>query len=195
MREVLLAITGKDFVLTAADATSARSIVVQKRGEDKSRVLNEHNIMLFCGESGDTVQFAEYIQRNIQLYKIRNGVDLSTKAVASYTRKELATSLRSRNPYNVNLLIGGVDPKTGRPELYWQDYLSSSVKLNFAAHGYASYFCMSTMDRYWHPTMTVEEAVSLLKKCLEELKVRFIGNLPGFIVKVVDTNGIREISL
>jgi 20S proteasome subunit beta 4 len=95
----------------------------------------------------------------------------------------------------VNLLIGGVDPKTGQPELYWLDYLASSVKLNFAAHGYASYFCMSTMDRYWRPDLTVEEAISLLKKCIEELKVRFIGNLPEFIVKVVDKNGIREVKL
>ncbi|KAJ3329893.1 Proteasome subunit beta type-4 [Blyttiomyces sp. JEL0837] len=193
--EILLGITGKDFVLTAADSTSARSIVIQKQGEDKSRILNDHNLMVFSGEAGDTVQFAEYIQRNIQLYKIRNGVPLSTKAVASFTRKELATSLRSRNPYTVNLLIGGVDPKTGHPELYWLDYLSSSVKLNFTAHGYASYFCMSTMDRYWKPDLSVEEAVALLKKCLAELKVRFIGNLPNFIVKVVDKNGVREITI
>lgn len=27
------------------------------------------------GEAGDTVQFAEYIQKNVQLYKMRNGKD------------------------------------------------------------------------------------------------------------------------
>ncbi|KAJ3385447.1 Proteasome subunit beta type-4 [Entophlyctis sp. JEL0112] len=193
--EVLLGITGKDFVLTAADSTAARGIVVQNRGEDKSRALNAHNIMLFSGEPGDTVQFAEYIQCNTQLYRIRNGLDLSTKAVSSFVRKELATSLRSRHPYTVNLLIGGVDPKTGAAELYWIDYLSACVKLDFAAHGYASYFCMSTMDRYWQPGLSLEEAKELLRKCLAELKVRFIGNLPDFTVKVVDKDGIREIVL
>ncbi|KAJ3098616.1 Proteasome subunit beta type-2 [Phlyctochytrium planicorne] len=193
-REVLIGIVGKDFVLTASDTTSARSIVVQKRGEDKSRNLNDHNILVFSGEAGDTVQFAEYIQRNVRLYGIRNGVELSTKAAASYTRKELATSLRSRNPYSVNCLIGGVD-ENGVPELYWLDYLSSSVKLNFAAHGHASYFVMSTMDRYWKEGLTLEEAISLLKKCLAELKIRYLINLPDFTVKVVDRNGIREIDL
>ena len=29
--------------------------------------------MLVTGEAGDTVQFAEYIEKNIQLYKMRNG--------------------------------------------------------------------------------------------------------------------------
>ncbi|KAI8618791.1 nucleophile aminohydrolase [Chytriomyces sp. MP71] len=195
LQEVLLGITGKDFVLTASDNTCARGIVVQKRGEDKSRALNKHNLMLYSGEAGDTIQFAEYIQCNTQLYRIRNGTDLSTRAVSSYVRKELATSLRSRHPYTVNLLIGGVDPKTGTPELYWLDYLSSCVKLNYAAHGYASYFCMSTMDRYWQPGLSVDEAVNLLKKCLEELKVRFIGNLPNFVVKITDKDGIREIPI
>ncbi|KAJ3216480.1 Proteasome subunit beta type-4 [Dinochytrium kinnereticum] len=192
--EVLIGIVGKDFVLTAADTTSARSIVVQKQGEDKSRELNKHNLLLFSGEAGDTVQFAEYIQRNTRLYGIRHGVQLSTKAAASYTRKELATSLRSRNPYSVNCLIGGVDEK-GTPELYWLDYLSSCVKLNFAAHGHASYFVMSTMDRYWKEGLSVAESIALLKKCLDELKVRYLINLSNFIVKVVDKDGIREVKI
>ncbi|KAJ3127341.1 Proteasome subunit beta type-4 [Physocladia obscura] len=193
--EVLLGITGKDFVLTASDATTARGIVVQNRGEDKSRALNKHNIMLYSGEAGDTTQFAEYIQCNTQLYRIRNGLDLSTRAVSSYVRKELATSLRSRNPYTVNLLVGGVDPASGAPELYWLDYLSSCVKLDYAAHGYASYFCMSTMDRFWQPNLSLDEALELLRKCLAELKVRFIGNLPDFTVKVVDKDGIRVVQI
>ncbi|KAI9209363.1 nucleophile aminohydrolase [Polychytrium aggregatum] len=189
--EVLLGLTGKDFVLLAADARSARSIVVMKDGEDKSRNLTDNILMMYMGEPGDTVNFAEYIQCNIKLYGIRNSAQMSTQAAVAFTRKEMATSLRSRHPYHVNLLVGGTDPKTGHPELYWLDHYASSHKMDFAAHGYASYFCMSTMDRYWRPDLTLEEAKELLKKCIGELKVRFIGNFPEFNVKVVDRNGIR----
>ena len=52
--EVLLGITGNDFVLTASDAVSARSIVLMKTGEDKSRELNKNTLLLYSGESGDT---------------------------------------------------------------------------------------------------------------------------------------------
>lgn len=68
-------------------------------------------------------------------------------------------------------------------------------KMNFAAHGYASYFCMSIMDRYWHDALSMEEAISLLKKCVAELRVRFIGNFPQFIVKVVDCDGVRVVDV
>ncbi|KAH6653694.1 proteasome component C11 [Verticillium dahliae] len=36
--------------------------------------------MAFSGEAGDTVQFAEYIQANAQLYSMRNETDLSPSA-------------------------------------------------------------------------------------------------------------------
>ncbi|KAJ3319012.1 Proteasome subunit beta type-4 [Boothiomyces sp. JEL0866] len=193
--EVLLAITGKDFVITAADATAARSIVLMKQGEDKSRELNKNTLLLYSGEGGDTVQFAEYIQKNIKLYSIRNGVDLTPKAVAHFTRREMADALRTRDAYRVNVLVAGTHPKTAVPEIYWIDHLSSMVKLPFAAHGYASYFCMSTMDRYWKENMSLEEVKALLKKCFDELRVRFLANLPLFIVKVITKDGIEQIEM
>jgi 20S proteasome subunit beta 4 len=92
----------------------------------------------------DAVQFAEYIQRNAQLYSMRNETDLSPSALAHFVRGELATSLRSRNPYNVNLLMGGVDPITGKPSLYWLDYLAALAEVPYAAHGYAQYVNFGT---------------------------------------------------
>lgn len=85
------------------------------------------------------MQFAEYLQANAQLYSMRNETDLSPSALAHFVRGELASSLRSRKPYNVNLLLGGVDPITHKPSLYWLDYLASLAPVPYAAHGYAQY--------------------------------------------------------
>ncbi|CAO3674148.1 unnamed protein product [Rhizopus stolonifer] len=123
--ECLFGITGNGFTLLSADTVSARSIVVMKGSEDKSRQLNAHTVMLYSGEPGDTVNFAEYIQRNIKLYGIKNGIELNPKATANFTRRELADSLRSRHPYSVNLIIGGYDTKKEKPELFWIDHLGA----------------------------------------------------------------------
>lgn len=85
------------------------------------------------------VQFAEFIQANIQLYTMRNDTELGPHAVSSFVRGELARSLRSRSPYMVNLLMGGFDPVTERPSLYWIDYLAAQAQVPYAAHGYAQY--------------------------------------------------------
>jgi 20S proteasome subunit beta 4 len=52
--------------------------------------------MAVSGEAGDTAQFSEYIAKNVQLYKMRNEYELSPKAAAHFTRRNLAEYLRSR---------------------------------------------------------------------------------------------------
>lgn len=52
--------------------------------------------MAIAGEPGDTTQFAEYIAKNIQLYKMRNTYELSSKEAARFTRRNLADALRSQ---------------------------------------------------------------------------------------------------
>ncbi|RXM32787.1 Proteasome subunit beta type-2 [Acipenser ruthenus] len=94
--EYLIGIQGPDFVLVAADTIAANSIIQMKHDHDKMFKLSEKILMLCVGEAGDTVQFAEYIQKNVQLYKMRNGYELSPAAAANFTRKNLADYLRSR---------------------------------------------------------------------------------------------------
>lgn len=53
-REVLLGITGKDFTLVAASKAAMRGATILKASDDKTRALNQHTLMAFSGEAGDT---------------------------------------------------------------------------------------------------------------------------------------------
>ena len=64
--------------------------------QKKSYQLSDKLIMTAVGESGDTNQFAEFITKNIQLYKMQNGYELSPAGAANFTRRNLADYLRSR---------------------------------------------------------------------------------------------------
>jgi len=191
--EVLLGITGRDFTLIAASKAAMRGATILKSSDDKTRALNQHNLLAFSGEAGDTIQFAEYIQANIALYSMRNESDLGPSAVASFIRGELAKSLRSRKPYNVNLLLGGVDPITREPSLYWLDYLASSAKLPYAAHGYAQYYCLSILDKHHHPDISFDQGMKILRMCTDELQRRLPIDFKGMTVKVVKKDGIQDI--
>jgi 20S proteasome subunit beta 4 len=138
------------------------------------------------------VQFAEYIQANIQLYSMRNSIDLTPSETASFVRSELAKSLRSRSPYNVNLLLGGFDSITNKPQLYWIDYLASCASLPYAAHGYAQYYCLSTLDKHHHPDIDFEQGMKILRMCTDELKRRLPIDFKGVFVKVITKDGIRD---
>lgn len=144
------------------------------------------------------------------LYEVRNGHALSPHAIAAYTRTELATALRSRKPYNVNLLLGGVDvspPRTAadpdvaaaaptsKPKLYWIDYLASCVDVPYAAHGYAQYYCLSILDKHHHPGIDLEQGMKLLRMCSEELRRRLPVDFKGMMVKVITAEGVREVEI
>jgi 20S proteasome subunit beta 4 len=95
-----------------------------------------------------------------------------------------------KSPYNVNMLIAGLDPLKNEPQVFWMDYISSMVSVPFAAHGYSGYFCLAVFDRYWKPDMTLEEAKSVLQKCFHELKTRMVVNQSGYTIKQIDKRGI-----
>ncbi|CAB3247362.1 unnamed protein product [Arctia plantaginis] len=176
--------------MIAADQSTSHSIMVMKDDEQKIYKISDKLIMGIIGDLGDTTQFAEYIAKNIQLYKMRNGYELGPTAAANFTRRNLAEYLRSSTPYFVNLLMGGYDKENG-PELYFMDYLASSVKVPFAAHGFGGYLSLSIMDRYHKKDATEEEAYEILKHCVREVHKRLFVSLPNFQVTVVNRDGIK----
>ncbi|TMW62164.1 hypothetical protein Poli38472_009657 [Pythium oligandrum] len=201
MTESIFGLVGKDFVLLAVDAKAARSILVYKDDEDKTTALDSHKLLAATGPQSDRVGFSEYIQKNMKLYELRNGVTLNGAATANYVRGELARFLR-KSPYQVNLLIGAVDEEatpdsmnTFVPSLHWIDYLGSMVKVNFGIHGYGSNFCLSIFDREWKPDLSLDEAVKIMKMCHNELEQRFLVRNGQWIFKVVDANGIRVLDV
>ncbi|KAL5508625.1 PRE1 [Sanghuangporus vaninii] len=204
--ECTFALIGRGYVLVAADTTAARSIVKMKSDEDKTKAIGPHLVMAYSGEPGDTVYFAEYIERNLRLHQIRYHHELRPASAASWIRRALADSLRSRSPYAVNLLVGGFDNSStaieegkeefgGAPKLYWIDYLGTLAEVPFAAHGYGSYFALSLLDRYHDPNATLEEGLATLKRCIDEVAKRLIVGNYKYKVKIVDKDGVREVSL
>ncbi|VEU23063.1 DEKNAAC104090 [Brettanomyces naardenensis] len=190
--EVVLGIRAKDGVILATSKAFTRGISVLKATDDKTRILNDYNILGFTGEGGDTTQFADYIQANIQLSTMREGTELNSKAIASYVRYELAKSLRTRKPFQVNVMLAGLD-KREEPFLSLIDYLGTRVDLPYAAHGYAAFYTMSLLDRHYTPDISVEDGLKLLDMCEKELVKRFPMEFKGLLVKVVDKKGIRVV--
>jgi len=188
--ECLIGITGKDFVVVASDNLSAHSIIAIKHDSRKQFELSDKMIMAVSGDSGDMTNYAEYIQKNLKLYEMIHGYKLTPNAAANFSRKVLAKALRS-NPYQVNLLLAGVEDD-GTPHVYFMDYLASMTKEKFAAHGYGSFFILSALDRYYKDNMSKEEVMELLKRCIREVQARFIVNLNAFTVKIIDKDGITD---
>jgi 20S proteasome subunit beta 4 len=187
--DCLFGIKGKDFVVLAADGTVEFSIVKFKDTEDKIAVVDGDKLFASAGAQGERTQLMDHLEKNIHLYSIRNGFKRTTQAAANFTRGELARFLRE-NPFQVNLLIGGYDAVKG-PSLYYIDHLAAMQEVSRGAHGYGAYFVLGLLDRYWKPDLTEAEAVEIVGKCIQEIRLRFLMHRNNFVVKVVDKDGTR----
>ncbi len=92
--DFFVGIKGKDFAMVCADTSAVNSVLTLKTDEDKIVPVDSRKLFCIAGEAGDRVHFSEYIIANVKLYALRNATELSTRAVANYTRSELATALR-----------------------------------------------------------------------------------------------------
>ena len=89
----------------------------------------------------------------------------------------------------MNVLIGGMED--GEPQLYWMDYLGTLARVTKGAHGYAAYFVSSVLENAYKEGMTIEEGIEALKKCVVELKTRFLIDQSNFKVKIITDEGIE----
>lgn len=80
--------------MLCCDSAAVQQIITIKNDEEKLVPVDQHKLFSLSGEAGDRVHFSEFIIANVKLYALRNGQDLSTHAVAHFTRKELATAIR-----------------------------------------------------------------------------------------------------
>ena len=185
------AIQGDDYILLANDKSVMRSIMKLQDSDVKTIKLTNHQILACVGEHYDRKNFSKLIKCNLDLYNYQNGNRLNTEEVASYVRNQLAESIR-RNPYQTNVLLAGYD--NDGPKLYWLDYLGSMVRVAKAAHGYGAYFLYGLMDNYYKKGFNYNDGVDVIKKCIAELKTRFLVNMCDFDVFKITKDGIEDVS-
>ncbi|CAH0694867.1 unnamed protein product [Spodoptera exigua] len=192
--QCLIGMQCKDFAIIAADQTNTQSIIVMKHDENKFYDMSDHLVMGIIGAPGDRAQFAQFIAKNVQLYKMRNGYQLTTAATVHFTRKTLMEALKTGTPSMVNMLVAGYDTENGG-QLYTMDFLASSLRVPFAVHGFGGLLCLGILDRYHKPEMTEEEAYEVIKQCIREVHSRLFVSLPNFLVKVINKDGIKEMPI
>nr|XP_017006758.2 probable proteasome subunit beta type-2 [Drosophila takahashii] len=177
--ETILGIKGPDFVMLASDTMQAKSLVFMKDDQSKIHRLSDFNMMAMVGDGGDSIQFTDFISKNMHLYKIAHGYHLSAKASAHFTRKTLADYIRTNTRYQVAMLLAGYDAVEG-PDLHYIDTYGAAQSINHAGHGWGSMFCGSILQRFWHSKISQTDAYSLMRKCVLEIQRRLIINQRNF---------------
>jgi 20S proteasome subunit beta 4 len=97
--ECAFGLKGKDFAIVACDGHVDFSIINFKKDEDKIKIvcstssiinlinqIDGNKLFATAGPQAERTQFMEYIEKNLNLHRLRSGIPLSTKAAANFTR-------------------------------------------------------------------------------------------------------------
>ena len=143
--ECLIGVTGKDHVVLASDRTGGRSVLLMKNDVNKMYQLTPTCAMVVVGEPGDTTHFGEFLTKQFKLHSMKYEYGLSVAEIGDFVRYQLAKAIRSRHPYMVNVLVGGVNDGESS-ELYFLDYLGTKAKVLY----YLLEFCTPKTIFYFY---------------------------------------------
>jgi hypothetical protein len=119
--------------------------------------------------------------------RLRRQVEAATSKVTASTRVESAAS-RSKECVATSRRQHLV------PRMFWLDEYGSIQQLQYGAHGYASNFALSILDRGYRSDLSREEATDLIKNCFKQLQTRYIINVPNPpLIKCIDADGCRVV--
>ena len=148
-------------------------------------------MLIISGDPGNIANFVDFVQKTLQLYSLKTGCSLSTHSIANFLKQELSQSFR-KGVFNINLIIAGYDETIG-VSLYYLDYTGNLQRMNHCVLGYASLFISSVLERNYRTKMGLKDAITLILKCINVLKKRFIINHSNYIVKIIDEKGSRAL--
>lgn len=162
------------------------------------RHIGKHSIIGFLGDSCDCDEVVDLLENENTFYELSYDRSMSPNEVASFLRHLIVSRLRSR-PFQANLLVGGIDPITQEPILFWFDELGAMKEVDYSAHGNELAAMISALDRQDHIARQQNQlglggldtvcALDACKNCWETVTTRSVRQLSSYQIEALTSSG------
>jgi len=194
----VVAIAGKGFVAVAADTRLSEGYSIYTR-EDESKIaqLGPTTFLLSAGMQADRISLQQQLKFKLKWYEFNNRAPAGTAAAAQM----LSNTLYGRRffPYYTYNVIAGLDAN-GDGVCYTYDAVGCTEPLSYGSSGSGNTLIEPLMDLHIRranqqgkglATLTVEEAVTLIKDAFTGAGERDIYTGDFVQIKVLTTQGIQ----
>jgi len=179
----------KGVVLATDKRASAGDLVAHKNAQKLFKITD--SIGATCaGVVGDIQGIIGLLTAEANLYEMKNGKKISTKALARLTSNILQA--QRYYPLIAWIVLGGYD--SNGAEAYSIDPVGGVNKDTMISTGSGSTVAYGILEDRFRENMTIEEGIELSIRAINAAIQRDLATGDGIAVGVVDESGYRELS-
>ncbi|MHA1340962.1 MAG: proteasome subunit beta [Promethearchaeota archaeon] len=186
-----VAIKCKDGVVLGNDNRVLWGYTVTNKNTKKVFKITDRVGLTAYGLVGDFQVIVKILRAEANLYKFRNGSDMSVKAIA----KLLANMLYERKmfPYYVYLTVAGIDNEG--PQVWTLDAIGSLMPEDYGVGGTSMTMAAGILEAEYKPDITVEEGVKLVEKTIRAAVKRDAMSGNGMDLLIITKDKCEERSI
>lgn len=187
--EVGIGIRCNDFILMMTDTKMYQTVLTDSVDVVKMAPLEHRSLLTCMGSRGPDV--SKLIRATLSLARQRTSPpsESQTAHIIGRTIQDIRHSNLHGNPLDLHLMLGTADEIEGL-KLYRGDPFGFLVDVPATYIGVNGFVTVSIVDKYYRPDLTLQEAYSILQKCVAHIKRRSVISYPRFTVKVLDKSGL-----
>ncbi len=185
-----LGLVCKDGVVMAAEKRATAGTLIAHKTTRKVFKLDDNLAITTAGLVGDLQSLTRYITAEVQLYRLKRGMQMPVEAAATLTANILAA--RRFAPYLVQLIIGGVDNKGNH--VYSLDLAGGSLPDNYVTTGSGSPYVYGVLEDQYQEGITADEGTDLAIRAITAAMKRDAASGDGINVVRITPDGFEEIS-
>jgi len=177
-------------VVLATDKRASMGYLIAHKNAQKLFKITDTIGATCAGVVGDIQGLIGLLEAEANLYEMKNGKNISTKALARLTSNILQG--QRYYPLIAWLILGGYD--SNGAEAYSIDPVGGVNKDIMISTGSGSTMAYGVLEDRFRENMTLEEGIELGVRAINAAIQRDLATGDGIAVAVVDSSGYRELS-
>ena len=177
-------------VVLATDKRASTGYLIAHKNAQKLFKITDTIGATCAGVVGDIQSLIGLLEAEANLYEMKNGKKISTKALARLTSNILQG--QRYYPLIAWLILGGYD--SNGAEAYSIDPIGGVNKDVMISTGSGSTMAYGVLEDRFRENMTLEEGIELSIRAINAAIQRDLATGDGIAVAVVDSSGYRDLS-
>ncbi len=179
----IVGIKTKEGVVLGSDRRASKGFFIGSKITQKIAKVDDTLAIAIAGQLSDAEYLIRVAKAERKLLELRRGFPLTVKESSRLITNIAYSSLKSYQPYFVELLVAGVDDNGGH--IYAADMSGALTTEDFASSGSGSPIAYGVLESVYHKNITNEEAKEIATKAVATAMERDPGSGNGIDVLVI----------